>query len=462
MEAESSSSVTIDPSTNLRPIHYLGSKLRMLDTIGATLDAVDPSLGRVCDLFSGSGTVSKYLSRFRDVTSVDIQEYSRVLCSALLLPATLPESVESFVDKVKNSDNLAKLRAAFDPILLYERKATADAGGNQLEALYDIIENGCLVAADRSHRTSDPSDLSAAITETISLLRSQELLEAPMTMVTRYFGGLYFSYEQSVWIDATLDVAFGYAGSNLALRDLLLAAAISATSSIVNTVGKQFAQPLQVRNANGTLKRGLQDKILSDRAMSFIGLFESWLRIYTHREGTMIRDHEILRMDAYDALERVKGSDVSVVYADPPYTRYHYSRYYHVLETICLRDDPEISTTFPNGHQLSRGVYRKDRYQSPFSIRSQAGSAFDALFFGVAQLKVPFILSYSPFTGDGPVTPRMQTIDQLVVKARRHYSRVCVVSPGHFVHSKLNVVDKNFSASQEAELLIVCQDVKSA
>lgn len=459
---ESSSPVSIGPPNDLRPIHYLGSKLRILDFVGTTIDSVDPSFGRVCDLFSGSGTVSRYLSRSRDVTSVDIQEYSRVLCSALLLPATLPESVEGFVDKVEMSDSLAKLAAVFQPILLYEKKAIADAGNNQLEALYDIIENGCLVAAERSRNETDQSELSAAIAETASLLRSQGLLQAPLTMVTRYFGGSYFSYEQAVWIDATLDVAFKYAGSDLCLRDLLLAATVSATSAIVNTVGKQFAQPLQVCNANGTLKRNLQGKILNDRAMSFIRQFENWLRIYTHRETTTLRNHEILRMDYYEALEKLKASDVSVVYADPPYTRYHYSRYYHVLETICLRDVPDISTTFSNGQRLSRGVYRKDRYQSPFSIRSKAESAFDTLFYGVAQLKVPFVLSYSPFSGDRPATPRMQTIDQLVIKAKRYYRRVDVVSPGHFVHSKLNAVAKNFSANQEAELLIVCQDVKDA
>ena len=33
------------------------------------------------------------------------------------------------------------------------------------------------------------------------------------------------------------------------------------------------------------------------------------------------------------------------VYADPPYTRDHYSRFYHVLETLALRDDPRFRLT---------------------------------------------------------------------------------------------------------------------
>ena len=48
----------------IRPIHYLGSKLRMLETVKEAVDTVDSSNGCVCDLFSGSGTVSRYFSSY--------------------------------------------------------------------------------------------------------------------------------------------------------------------------------------------------------------------------------------------------------------------------------------------------------------------------------------------------------------------------------------------------------------
>jgi len=66
-----------------RPIHYLGSKLRVIDAISSLVDRIDPGKGRICDLFAGSGTVSAAIATQRAVTAVDIQEYSRVLCSAL-------------------------------------------------------------------------------------------------------------------------------------------------------------------------------------------------------------------------------------------------------------------------------------------------------------------------------------------------------------------------------------------
>ena len=62
-------------------VHYLGSKLRLADLIAELLD--DLAAGPVCDLFAGSGTVSLALSRNRDVLAADIQEYSRVICTAL-------------------------------------------------------------------------------------------------------------------------------------------------------------------------------------------------------------------------------------------------------------------------------------------------------------------------------------------------------------------------------------------
>lgn len=70
-------------------------------------------------------------------------------------------------------------------------------------------------------------------------------------------------------------------------------------------------------------------------------------------------------MDYTEALDTI-SEDTTVVYADPPYTRDHYSRYYHTFETICLRDVPEISTMVSKGKtQISRGIYRKPKASIP-------------------------------------------------------------------------------------------------
>ena len=75
-----------DKSKPFRTVHYLGSKLRILEFIKQLVDELDPEKSGVCDLFSGSGSVSQYLSSERKAISVDIQEYSNVVCNALLNP----------------------------------------------------------------------------------------------------------------------------------------------------------------------------------------------------------------------------------------------------------------------------------------------------------------------------------------------------------------------------------------
>jgi adenine-specific DNA-methyltransferase len=76
----------------------------------------------------------------------------------------------------------------------------------------------------------------------------------------------------------------------------------------------------------------------------------------------------------------------STVYADPPYAPVHYSRFYHALETLIKYDYPQID---------HKGRYRSDRHQSPFSQKSNATEAFNALFSGIVNRKCQMILSYS-------------------------------------------------------------------
>lgn len=445
-----------EPSEIFRPIHYLGSKLRILDFIGETINSIDPSLGTVCDLFSGSATVSQYLSNSRRVISIDIQEYSRVLCSALLFPCLVPFTAEYFIEKVKTSDHYKYLLNIFSPLLSYEKLALDAAATGNIEKLYDIIENGSIITTEINKITNANDDLSKILLKIVEITNKEGLQVDSRAMVIRYFGGLYFSYEQALCIDAALKTVFQYSKNGSRLRDILMASVISATSDIVNTIGKQFAQPLQIRDSHGKFKRNLLSKILNDRSESFVSKLTYWIHKYSEN-STEIQGHEVIKADYRLALQQLKSKDISIVYADPPYTRYHYSRYYHVLETICLRDIPEISTTFANGTDISRGIYRKDRHQSPFSIKSKASRAFEELFSNVADLKVPLVLSYSPFSRNQPATPRMQDIEQLVVKAKQYYKEVEVLSPGYFTHSKLNAVRKNFGTDNEAELLLVCR-----
>ena len=86
--------------SSFRTIHYLGSKLRLLDFIEGVVNTVDSTPCGVCDLFSGSGSVAQHLSYHRRIIAVDIQEYSRVICSALLSPPPDRDKVDDYLASV--------------------------------------------------------------------------------------------------------------------------------------------------------------------------------------------------------------------------------------------------------------------------------------------------------------------------------------------------------------------------
>ena len=444
-----------EDNNTIRPIHYLGSKLRMLDTIKQAVDYVDNSNGCVCDLFSGSGTVSRYLSTYRDVIAADIQKYSSVLCEATMTWMDRGVGSKEIIESITNGKTRKKLQTSFGRLLEYEQICIEKANNDDIEALYEIIENGSIYIFLKEGNNNCSTELRGQLEQLKSALLRKNEMEDVDSIITRYYGGLYFSYSQAIDLDCIEHYVFENSGI---MKNKLLAALLSTTSEIVNTVGKQFAQPLKVRDSKGKYKKSLKKKILDDRSLDVFEIYGKWLDHY-FTVGEKTHKHRVICDDYKTVLHDLMNSDVKVVYADPPYTRYHYSRYYHVLETICLRDNPIITTTFPNGTGgISRAIYRTGRHQSPFCIKSQAEKAFEALFVGVKVINVPLVLSYSPFDPGQAVTPRLQTIDQLIEKAKMYFSDVSTMSPGEFTHSKLNAADKNFESNHEAEMLIICRN----
>ena len=91
-------------------------------------------------------------------------------------------------------------------------------------------------------------------------------------------------------------------------------------------------------------------------------------------------------------------------------------------------------------------------------VQCREEKAFDELFKKVKEVGVPLVLSYSPFDASKAVTPRLQSIDQLIEKAKMYFKTVTIMSPGEFTHSKLNSTEKNHEANLEAEILILCKN----
>jgi adenine-specific DNA-methyltransferase len=160
----------------------------------------------------------------------------------------------------------------------------------------------------------------------------------------------------------------------------MLLALCKALAKIANTTG-HFAQYLAVKE--DTLTR-----FLAKRRRS---VFREWLAAMTELApaGTQQwrQNNKVFRRDASILLKQLRSmqEEPSVIYADPPYTADHYSRYYHLWETLLRYDYPE-----PSG----KGLYRADRFVSNFSIRSKVHEEFRALISGAAQLGVELVINY--------------------------------------------------------------------
>ena len=431
---------------NFRTLNYLGSKLRLLDFIEAKVMDVTPKGAGVCDLFAGSGCVSRKLSRLFSVVSCDVQAYSKVICNALLNRFDITDNMIDDFFVVSNNESANALREAFYPLIDLEESAIKN---KNIETLTCILEHGSIEVFNIEHNFSWLSD---KLTDVYNNLKKHRLNDI-RSLASRYYGGVYFSYRQAVEIDILLEGIHRFVGDKN--RDIFLAALLSTASDVVDTVGKHFAQPIKARDSKGKIKSTVYNKAVKDKTVDVATRYREWLIKYINLAK---RDCQHITMNVdYVKCLKTLPDNIRTVYADPPYTRDHYSRYYHVLETLTLRDSPRLSTVTNYGStHVSNGIYRENRYQSPFCIKSKAPEAFRKMFELVSITGRNLLLSYSPYDETKKTHPRVVSMQLLTSLAKEYFNNVEIVSAGSFKHNKLNSTEYLLDASDEAELLIVC------
>lgn len=426
-------------SPPLRPIHYLGNKTRYLKPITSSVLALAAPGTSVIDLFAGTGVVSRELARTHRVTSVDVQAYSATLAQALCSPRKYSARERAQILE-RGREWLNALPEEIAALVDYESMVT-DRAATDPTAFILLTEEGSLTGAQ------------ATDTE-LATMKASAL--APLTelgaTITAYYGGVYFSYRQSLEIDALM-AAIGHSHKTPA-EATTVAALLGVASDTVSTVGSHFAQPTRLRARTGDPKAASVKRAIRARSTSVLDSYERWLVRYAALEPTTFPCATVTSdfRAVLDGLEE----NVGAIYADPPYTRDHYSRFYHVLETIAVGDDPGVSTA-PGSLHASRGLYRLSRHQSPFSIRSQAAGAFDELFEAAARRNIPVVLSYSPQGGGTRARPetRLMTIDRITALARAYFADVDIVTIDTSVHSRFNRADLHGEIPADAEVLIV-------
>lgn len=440
------------PKLPFRPIQYLGSKMRLCSAIAEAVNSVSSEQSRVGDLFAGSGVVGHYLAAHRPVSVVDIQQYSRVLNKALLQNS--PQEFDFLLndDYWLEVDNVVQqIESLIQPLLKFEADSLIAAAQGDASSLVEVVELGSIGCVDQFPSRTGTGRISSAISSSLSAIRQSSLTFSDLT-ATIFFAGAYFSYKQAAVMDA-MDIACRRVAKKS--YSSLQAVMLSVASDVVNTVGKQFAQPIKLEKKDGSITPILLQRTLRDRSMVVQDVAKEWIRRWSSQASGRFGGNKVFDENVIDFLS--SDSECAVYYADPPYTIDHYSRFYHVLETLVLRDNPALASRLrEKGLEPMRGLYRNDRTQSSFSISSKVGPAFDQLFRIPAEKGVPLILSYSPFD-EGNARPRLLTMDDIIRRAKVHYKRVDTVVINEHSHKKLNSKFVNSGTRIDAERLLICE-----
>ena len=370
-------------------VSYMGTKRKIAHRVVRIVAEQPP--GPLLDLFAGMCAVSTAVGQSRPVWCNDIQTFASSVATAFLTSPPLPISSERVATLALPpfQHNAAQLRARFAVELSHEDCALASGSVSRIRSLEQCMPN---VAAD------DQLELERA-------LLAKRPSTTPYRLFSITYSGGYFGLAQSIEIDS-IRFAISQLLSNRSINDVghrwLCLALCQAASKVATTTG-HFAQHMRANDRN------CRRYVAQRRRCVWL----EWLRAVfeNHPIGTTSwrAQNRVYRRDAASLLNDLQQHRPrpAVVYADPPYTRDQYSRYYHLYETLLHYD-------YPASH--GSGRYRPDRFRSPYSIKTRVHAAIDDLIAACAALGSTLVLSYPE---RGVLPHSTEVIPDLMT---RHYS----------------------------------------
>jgi adenine-specific DNA-methyltransferase len=307
----------------------MGSKRAMLENgLGELLAREMPGARRFVDLFSGSAAVAGHVAQRYPVPvfAYDLQNYSAVLARSVV----------------------ARRR----PV-------------NWLTTWQDWQQRARVLL--RHTRVPATPTLTRTVVNHLRRWSGQQT----RLPITRAYGGHYFSAAQAVCLDALRrTLPEGELEYTLGLASLIHAASECAAAP------GHTAQPFQpTRNARRYIA-------------------EAWNRdIFEHTRDVfaLLADQVALRVgrgevrDANIVARTLREGDL--VFLDPPYSGVHYSRFYHVLETVARGEAGEV---FGAGRYPATELRPRSRY----SLTSQARVALNDLLQTIALRHARAILTF--------------------------------------------------------------------
>ncbi|EHR00085.1 DNA adenine methylase [Bradyrhizobium sp. WSM471] len=331
---------------------YMGSKRSMLrNGLGTLLDREVPKATRFVDLFAGSAAVASHVAQRFDieVVATDLQTYSVILANAIV-----------------------SRKRTFDPQRLWD--------------------NWFRRASEFSKQHQSTPCLPATVSKRI--VRSQrEWCERQALPITSAYGGHYFCAAQAVWIDALRNTLPGDRNR----RCVALAALIRAASHCAASPG-HTAQPFQPTiTAIRFLEEAWRRDVVGQTKKELIELATLSAQRVGHAK----------KIDANLMALQLQAGDL--VFIDPPYSGVHYSRFYHVLETIARGERIEVSG-------VGRYPPERQRPRSRYSVQSESENAFDDLLGAIAKKRAAVIVTFPDHSCSNGLSG-----DQVKKIAARHF-----------------------------------------
>lgn len=348
-------------------ISYMGTK-RQLAPCVADVVATAPN-GPLLDLFSGICAVGTAVAPQRNVWCNDVQIFASEVGRAFFTSQEVP---------LPNNEANRNIAHNFRR----NRKQLIDRWRRELER-----EKHALKFGELDELTSFHQELPNITTSEDLELERAALSLTPNTFPYRLFSisfsGGYLGLSQCIDVDSlrySIDTLLDNGEVSKEQHRWMCIALCQAVCKVSTTTG-HFAQFLKVNKNN---KR----RILAQRRRSVRAEWKSALGEFSPIGDQSWRSqNQCFNSDAVTLLEQLGKNNKSpaVVYADPPYTSDHYSRFYHLYETLLSYDYPPTSGI---------GRYRSDRFSSDFSIKTKVGSAMEALITQCANLGTHLVLSY--------------------------------------------------------------------
>lgn len=427
-----------------RPVQYLGSKIRVLDEIGSVVKELAPRGGRVADFFAGSTVVSQFIaSKGYSISAYDTQIYAKEFGVACL-------GIGRKQSERLNSDHVLgdlKIRTR-----LPNEELWCDFAQDEKTAIQNLdIKKLRSIYGQLPHIWKDTnSEFHSKIANSIGF----ESAISRLPLVCSVYSGSYFGVQQALEIDQIRNSIWQLSKSQLISRwqeSAALTALMFAASRCVHSAGKHFAQP--IKNHEAGTNKFADTRLLSDRKISVVESFQEAVESI-NRLAFSEKNSNNFELRQAEKLQARDIAEFDLVYLDPPYTAQQYSRFYHLLETLCSYSFPNLITD----GTITSGLYPKDRFKSAFCSKRNALPAFSTILERCKSAKANLLISYSHSVSGSDGNARTMSFSEILSECEKHFGARYVkwVSMEHN-YRQFNSSGLANQMRNDPEVLITCK-----